>query len=258
MRSIIAGGTSNSITADGVENSIIGGSSNTITKGKWNQIFGGSSNSIAAGAFTWGNNSIVGGFSNSMPNYLTTYGLIGGGYQNNLQGQYTAIIGGRQNAIEHGSTTEYSAILGGYLNTVKANHDRSVILGGTGLSTTKSDEVVVRNLTVSGSAVGKVAAITVASSTGSLDCSTGNFFTLGLANAADTYLDVSNIQAGQTINVKITNNATAAGTISFAPEFEFIAGTPFTATAATNAVDIITLISFDGTSLQLTGAKNFS
>jgi hypothetical protein len=258
MRSIIAGGTSNSITADGVENSIIGGASNTITKGKWNQIFGGSSNSIAAGAFTWGNNTIVGGFSNSMPNYLTTYGLIGGGYQNNLQGQYTAIIGGRQNAIEHGSTTEYSAILGGYLNTVKANHDRSVILGGTGLSTTKSDEVVVRNLTVSGSAVGKVAAIAIASNTASMDCSSGNFFTLGLQNATDTYLTATNIQQGQTINLKLTNNATAAGTISFNSEFEFAGGTAFTATAATSSVDVMTFISFDGTSLQATGLKNFS
>jgi hypothetical protein len=63
---------------------------------------------------------------------------------------------------------------------------------------------------------------------------------------------------GQTINVKITNNATAAGTISFAPEFEFAGGTAFTATAATSSVDVMTFISFDGTSLQATGLKNFS
>ena len=117
---------------------------------------------------------------------------------------------------------------------------------------------IVDDLIVSGSLIGDVKAISVASSTGSLDCSTGNYFTLGLANAADTRLEASNIQIGQTINIKITNNATAAGTITFGPEFEFVDGTAFTATAATSAVDIITLVSFDGTSLQTVGVKNFS
>ena len=91
-----------------------------------------------------------------------------------------------------------------------------------------------------------------------MDCSTGNFFTMTLGNAVDTRLEASNIQAGQTINLKLTNNATAAGTITFGPEFEFVDGTAFTATAATNAVDVMTFISFDGTSLQATGLKNFS
>ena len=39
---------------------------------------------------------------------------------------------------------------------------------------------------------------------------------------------------------------------------KFEGGTPFTATATTNAVDVMTFISFDGTSLQTTGLKNFS
>ena len=105
---------------------------------------------------------------------------------------------------------------------------------------------------------GDVGSLSIASTTASMDCSAGNFFTLTLANGVDTHLDATNITAGQTINLKVTNNATGAGTISFAPEFEFVDGTAFEVTATTSAVDIMTFVSFDGTSLQATGLKNFS
>ncbi len=105
---------------------------------------------------------------------------------------------------------------------------------------------------------GDVGSLSIASTTASMDCSAGNFFTLTLANGVDTHLDATNITAGQTINLKVTNNATGAGTISFAPEFEFVDGTAFEVTATTSAVDVITFVSFDGTSLQATGLKNFS
>ena len=71
-------------------------------------------------------------------------------------------------------------------------------------------------------------------------------------------LEIENQTAGQTLQLKITNNATAAGTISFDSQFQFEGGTAFEATAATSAVDILTLTTFDGTSVQCVGAKNFS
>ena len=108
------------------------------------------------------------------------------------------------------------------------------------------------------SVTGGVSALSITSTTASMDCSTGNFFALTLAAGVDTHLDATNLQAGQTINLKITNNAVTAGTISFSPDFEFEGGTAFTATAATSAVDVMTFISFDGASLQATGLQNFS
>ena len=69
---------------------------------------------------------------------------------------------------------------------------------------------------------------------------------------------MENQVAGQTLQLKIINNATSAGTISFDSQFKFEGGTPFTATATTNAVDILTMTTFDGTSVQCVGAKNFS
>ena len=114
------------------------------------------------------------------------------------------------------------------------------------------------NLVFSGSIRGEVEALTITSNTASMDCSTGNFFSLGLQNATDTHLTVSNVNPGQTINLKVTNNATAAGTLSFGPGIEFAGGTAFTVTAATNAVDVMTFVSFDSSTIQATGLLNFS
>ena len=112
---------------------------------------------------------------------------------------------------------------------------------------------------VSGSLIGNVEALTITSNTASMDCSTSNFFTLALQNGIDTSLDATNVQAGQTINLRVVNNGTSAGTLSFNTSiFKFEGGTPFVATPTTSAIDIMTFISFDSATLQATGLKNFS
>ncbi len=114
------------------------------------------------------------------------------------------------------------------------------------------------NATFNSRVQGGVTAISIASNTGSLDVSQGNFFTITLQNGIDTHLDASNIVAGQTISVRVKNNATAAGTLSFSSDFKFADGTAPTVTATTNAEDILTFISFDGTSLYGTSVLNLS
>ena len=81
----------------------------------------------------------------------------------------------------------------------------------------------------------------------------GNFFNLTLANGVDTHLDATNVQAGQTVTLRVTNNATSAGTLSFSPDFKFAGGTPPTVTAATSAKDIIKFTAFDSTYLNGVG-----
>jgi hypothetical protein len=104
--------------------------------------------------------------------------------------------------------------------------------------------------------VGVVGTITPASNTGSLDCSAGNFFTMTLGSGVDTLLNPSNIHAGQTINVQITQNGTTAGTISFPSTVKFTDGIDYVATTSLNAVDVLSLVSFDGTNLLATAVKN--
>jgi len=201
-------------------------------------------------------------------------------------------------------------------------HDRSVIIGGTGLSTTKDDEVVVPSLSiygdtlvddgtntgtlitnvgqtvassedavntiihltqaeydaltpdantlyvidgaetlgdtnVDGKLTGTVNTISDSGGTTALDCSVGNYFTLAMPAGGSTNLVPSNITAGQTINIKITQNATAA-TLTYDHSIDFPGGTAFTISTGAGEVDVLTLVSFDGTTLQATGLANFS
>ena len=110
---------------------------------------------------------------------------------------------------------------------------------------------------VTGSLRGEVNALSIASQTASMDLSTGNFFTLELPNA-DTHLVPSNTQAGQTVNLKVTHTSTSSGSLAFSDSFLFAGGTAFEVTPATSSVDVMTFISFNGSTLEATGLKNFS
>jgi len=109
---------------------------------------------------------------------------------------------------------------------------------------------------VSGSLTGNVNALTISSQTASLDCSTGNFFTLTLVSGSTTYVDPSNIVPGQTINLRIKQASVASGSIAFAPSVKQVSGSLYTATGTANAEDIITFISFDTSSLYLSNVNN--
>ncbi len=115
-----------------------------------------------------------------------------------------------------------------------------------------------KGISVTGAVKSNITALAIASTTASMDCQDGDMFSLTLANGVDTHLDATNVQAGQTISLKVTNNATGAGTLSFAPDFKFAGGTAPTVTAATSAKDIITFQSFDGTTLDGTAVLNLS
>ena len=110
---------------------------------------------------------------------------------------------------------------------------------------------------IDGQLTGAVNTISDSGGTTALDCSVGNYFTLAMPAGGTTVLTPSNITAGQTINIKITQNASAA-TLTYASTIDFPGGTAFTISTGSGEVDILTLVSFDGTTLQATGLANFS
>ena len=239
--SIATGDGTNSVGTNGNE-AAVGGRSNSAT-GNTAVAIGGESHTVTGfrgGAFA-GEQLTIGG--------TNCFGM--GGYNNSHNGSYGGVIGGTGNVGSGAS----NVILGGTSNNV--SHDRSVILGGNSLSSKKVDEVTVPNLTISGSAVGEVGVLTDAAGTTTMDCSTSNFFTLAMPAGGTTALTPSNIQAGQTISVKITQNATAA-LLTFAASVDFEGGTAFTISTGASEVDVMTFVSFDGTTLQATGLTNFS
>ena len=114
------------------------------------------------------------------------------------------------------------------------------------------------NQTISGSAKGKVNSLTAASSTASIDCSIGNFFTFTIPSSTTTLMNPTNVQAGQTISIRMTQPATS-GSVRWPSNVKYnTAGAPFTGSAIGGAVDVVTFVTFDTTTLYLAGIKNLS
>jgi hypothetical protein len=110
-----------------------------------------------------------------------------------------------------------------------------------------------RNTEITGSVQGNVTALSISSNTASLDLNTGNFFTLQLVSGSATHINPSNIKPGQTINILLST--TGSGTVNFPSSVKQVSGSSYVPTTTTSK-DIITLVSFDSSSLFLANVKN--
>lgn len=105
----------------------------------------------------------------------------------------------------------------------------------------------------SGSATGLVNSLSITSNTASLDLTRGNFFTLQLVGGADTYINPTNIQSGQTVSILLST--VGSGTVSFPTNVLQQSGSAYVPTTTTGK-DIITLVTFDTSNLYLANVKN--
>jgi hypothetical protein len=88
-----------------------------------------------------------------------------------------------------------------------------------------------------------------------MDLSADNFFTLQLVSGSNTFINPSNIQPGQTINLRV--NTTGSATVSFPSTVLQVTGSTYVPTTTTG-IDVVTFISFDSTSLLLSNVKNLA
>ena len=251
IRSVVIGGNGLASTKDDevvVPNLTISGSGAILT------FADGTTQSTAAAGGTafpfTGSAEILGNVnvtvSGSSDAYLITSGSLSGSAIDNISN----ITGSTQiKHIAYCSQAEYDAIT--------PDDNTMYVIEGSG--------DVVENLIVSGSfevsgstiftgsVVGNVGALSISSNTASLDLSTGNFFTLQLVSGSNTYINPSNIQAGQTINLLLST--TGSATVSFPSSVKQTSGSLYVPTTTTSK-DIITFISFDATSLYLSNIKN--
>jgi hypothetical protein len=109
------------------------------------------------------------------------------------------------------------------------------------------------NTVISGSLRGRVVTLSTASATASMDCSLSNFFDLTLSGSM--YLTPTNILPGETINLRITQPATS-GSLNYTSSIKFPNGLPYTASATSSVVDLVSFISFDSSTLYATAIKN--
>jgi hypothetical protein len=106
---------------------------------------------------------------------------------------------------------------------------------------------------LTGSAVGNLTALSISSNTASLDCSTANLFTLQLVSGSNTFINPTNVQAGQTFNLLVST--TGSATVSFPAIVKQTNGSPYVPTT-TVATDVLSFIVKDSSSLLLASIKN--
>ena len=114
-----------------------------------------------------------------------------------------------------------------------------------------------QNVVISGSTSGVVKALTISSQTASMDLSTANLFTLTLVSGSNTFLNPTNIKAGQTGILQITQPATAS-TLSYPSSIKFPAFLAYTASITSSAIDQISFVAFNTSSLNAVAANKFS
>jgi hypothetical protein len=110
-----------------------------------------------------------------------------------------------------------------------------------------------QSLTITGSVNGNVISASIASNTSSIDFSQGNFYTSLVTGT--TNFNITNPKAGQTLNLLLTTAGTGASA-SFSSNVKQVSGSVYAPTATAGAQDILTFISWDGTSVYLANVKN--
>jgi hypothetical protein len=117
---------------------------------------------------------------------------------------------------------------------------------------------VASGLNFTGSANGSVTTLSISSNTASLNMSTGNFFDLQLVANTTTFVNVTNLNAGETTNVRVKQPASVGtGSVTFSANVEQVSGQLYTTTNQTGSVDILSLITFDSSAAYLTKLRNF-
>lgn len=127
--------------------------------------------------------------------------------------------------------------------------NNSVSIAGQGKAT--------QGLLVTGSLQGNVVDLAVTSNTASMDLDQANFFTLYLPSSSTTHLTATNIGPGRTVSLLVTQPATS-GSLTYSDAFKFAGGIPYLVSATGSVQDMLSFVSFDGTSLYGSSLKNMS
>ena len=118
---------------------------------------------------------------------------------------------------------------------------------------------VASGLNFTGSANGIVQTLTISSNTASLNMSTANFFDLQLVANTTTFLNVTNLNVGETTNIRVKQPATTGtGSMTFSSNIDQVVGQAYVPSTQTGSVDIVSLVTFDNTTAYLTKLRNFA
>ena len=123
----------------------------------------------------------------------------------------------------------------------------------TGSLIVTGSSTFIGNQVVTGSNRGNITALSISSNTASLNLSLGNFYTLQLVSGSNTFISMSNIQAGQTSVLAVST--TGSATVSFPSTVKQPTSSSYVPTTTTS-IDILTLVSFNSSSIYVVNVKN--
>lgn len=155
-----------------------------------------------------------------------------------------------------GNTTKILGAEINALNAQTASYFNGTVTSASFASTSSYINPLTQGVIITGSLRGQVSALSIASNTASVDISSNNFFTLALVNGANTHVRPTNIQPGQTVNIRVTQGSLGTGTVSFPSFVDQASGSLYTGSAVANAIDIVTMISFDSTTVFISSIRN--
>jgi hypothetical protein len=159
---------------------------------------------------------------------------------------YGSLFAGRWNAIDNTALAKETAFAVG-TGAANASRRTSFHVSASGLTT------IANSLEITGFVDGNVVSASIASNTSSIDFNQGNFYTSLVTGT--TNFNITNPKAGQTLNLLVTTAGTGASA-SFSSNVKQISGSAYAPTATNGAQDILTFISWDGTTVYLANVKN--
>ena len=147
-----------------------------------------------------------------------------------------------------------NANLSSYTASVVSLNNKTGSFATTGSNVFTGSQTITGSITITGSAYGNVADLTISSNTASIDMRRSNFFTLTLASSATTRLEATNIRPGETVNLLITQPATS-GSLVLGSMFKTNYNYPYQVTASGSAEDLLSLVSFNDSTIYLLGVN---
>jgi hypothetical protein len=204
----------------------------------------------------FGNQTISGslGISGSAITFVS--GTLSGSVVTNIGDTFTDVA--PVNRIITLTSASYAALASGSLTDPNALY---IVSGST--SGSIAGAALIGNNTFSGSNVytgsvqGNVVAMSIASNTASMDFNAGNFFTLTLVSGSiPTFINPTNIKAGQTVSLVVTQASVLSGSLAFPTTFKFPYGSAYTASVTASAVDVITFMTVNTSTIYASSVKN--
>jgi deoxycytidine triphosphate deaminase len=145
-----------------------------------------------------------------------------------------------------------------YTNTISISTLSSLTssYATTGSNSLTGSQIITGSLTITGSVATPPVALSIASNTASIDFSKGSIYTLTLVSGSNTYITASNLTPGQTANLVVTQASALSGSIVWASAFKFPTGSAYTGSKVANAVDLISFITVNNSTIYSVGAQN--